>query len=70
MIDEGDSEWVLAYFALNKYHIMPWEFAELDLRKKAALIAMIKKRVEAEKNAEKEANKNHPKPARRKRRRK
>jgi hypothetical protein len=29
--------------------MMPWEFAELDARKKAALIAMIQIRVEDEK---------------------
>jgi len=39
---------VYAYFALNEYHIMPWEFAALDPISKAALIGCIKVRVEAE----------------------
>lgn len=30
---------------------MPWEFAELKVRQKAALIAMIDERIEAEKKA-------------------
>jgi len=32
---------------------MPWEFAELNLRQKAALIAMIDVRIESEKKANK-----------------
>lgn len=49
---EGDSEWNYAYYALHKLHIMPWEFAELDIRKKAALIALIDIRIEKEKKEE------------------
>ncbi|WP_019536756.1 hypothetical protein [Paenibacillus ginsengihumi] len=38
-----------AYYALNEYHLMPWEFAELPRRRKAALIGMIRARIDAEK---------------------
>ncbi|MEF2964932.1 hypothetical protein V3851_03740 [Paenibacillus sp. M1] len=43
----------MAYYALHKLHIMPWDFVELDPRKKAALIAMIQVRIQAEKKAAK-----------------
>ncbi|MDQ0090185.1 hypothetical protein J2T12_003599 [Paenibacillus anaericanus] len=38
----------MAYYALHKLHIMPWDFAELEPRKKAAIIAMIQVRIKAE----------------------
>lgn len=38
----------MAYYALHKLRIMPWEFVELEPRKKAAIIAMIQVRIKAE----------------------
>lgn len=38
-----------AYYALNEYSLMPWDFAELPRRRKAALIGMIRARIDAEK---------------------
>jgi hypothetical protein len=46
---------VFAYFALNEYRLMPWEFAALPLRRKAALIGMIKVRIEKEKKAQQQS---------------
>lgn len=51
LIKEGDPEAVYAYFALNEYNIMPWEFAALDSTNKAVLIGFIKERLDAEKKA-------------------
>ena len=54
---EGDSEWHLAYYALHKLHIKPWEIAEYTIEQKAALYALILERIRAEKEAERKIRK-------------
>lgn len=46
-----------AYFALNKYRIMPWDYAALDDAKKIMLDAMIDERVKTEKEKAEELEK-------------
>ena len=46
--------WSYAYYALFKFKMMPWEWAALTTRQKAALMAMIEIRIEAEKEATKQ----------------
>lgn len=45
---EGDGETNYAYYALHQLHIMPWDFAGLEPRRKAALVAMIQEKIKAE----------------------
>lgn len=51
---QGDAEFNLAHFALQKLHILPSELESMSQREKAFIYASIQVRIEAEK---KEANK-------------
>lgn len=39
----------MAYYALFELGIMPWDLAEFDIRKKAAILGMVKVRAKKEK---------------------
>lgn len=47
-MQEGDGETNYAYYALLQHDMMPWEFAALDPRKKASLIAMFQVKMKAD----------------------
>ena len=46
---EGDGETWYAYYALNKFHWEPSRFANLPIKEKALVIAMIDERISQEK---------------------
>lgn len=46
---EGDGETWFAYYCLHKFHWEPSKFANMPMREKALVIAMIKERVDEEK---------------------
>lgn len=46
---EGDAEANYAHFALQKLHILPSTFADMDMNEKAFVVASIRIRVEDEK---------------------
>ena len=54
LIEEGDSDAVLAHYCLHKLHLLPSEFVALDPQEKAFVIASIKIKMEAEKRKLKE----------------
>lgn len=56
-MDNGDGEFNYAYFCLQKYHWAPSVIADMDVREKAIVFAMIDRRVEQEKKHEKEMQK-------------
>lgn len=49
-MQEGDGETNYAYYALHQLQMMPWDFAALESKRKAALIAMIQEKVRSEKS--------------------
>ena len=52
LIKKGDAELNYAYFALFKLNIKPKDFANMDIREKALIIAFIDKFLEEEKEIE------------------
>ena len=54
---EGDSDANYAHFALQKLHIRPREFIEMDPYERAFVCASIKVRLEAEKKVRNKAKK-------------
>lgn len=56
-MEEGDYDTMHSYFALNKYRLMPWDYAALDDAKKIMLDVMIDERIKSEKKKMKELEK-------------
>ncbi|MDE5995682.1 MAG: hypothetical protein K2G56_02060 [Eubacterium sp.] len=54
-MEEGDAEANYAHFALQKLHILPSQFLNMDTQEKAFVIASINIRIDKEKEAEKQA---------------
>ncbi len=48
-MDEGDGETMYSYYCLHRFHWPPSRFLGLDIREKAAVIAMIDERIKNEK---------------------
>lgn len=56
-MEEGDSDWNYAYYALFQLDIKPWEFAAYSIKQKAAIVAMINRRIASEKKERAKARK-------------
>ncbi len=52
-MQKGDLELNYAYFALLKFNIKPKEFANMDIREKALIIAFIEKYIKDKEELEK-----------------
>lgn len=57
-MEEGDYDAMYAYAALNRYHMMPWEYAALPDTHKIMLNAMLDEKAK-QKKKEAEKLKNH-----------